>query len=110
MTTIIFFRDDNDNYIGFEASGHANYRRYGKDIVCASISVLLINLVNSVDELTTAKCSFDSDDNSGYMKFLIEDKNNTDVQLLFKSTLLGLNEIQENYSKYLKLTNRRYKP
>ena len=32
--------------------GHAGYAEKGKDIVCAAISVLYQNLVNSIDELS----------------------------------------------------------
>lgn len=110
MTTITFFRDEDDNFIGFEASGHAGYSKSGSDIVCSAISVILTTLINSVDELTDAVYKFKQDENTGYMKFLIEDKNSHDVQLLFKSSELGLTGVEENYSKYMKLTNRRYKP
>jgi len=108
MTTITFFKDDSDNFIGFEANGHAGYSKSGKDIVCSAISAITLNLVNSVDELTEARYSFEQNAITGYMKLLIEDNNSADVQLLFKSSQLGLISIQEDYSKYLKLTNRRY--
>jgi len=107
MTIVTFYHDEHDNYIGFEASGHSGYSKSGNDIVCAGISALLTTLVNSLDELTDAKLFFENDAKSGYMKLMVEDNNTEKVQLLFKSSQLGLNEIQENYSKYLKLTNRR---
>lgn len=108
MTIVTFYRDELDNYIGFEAEGHSGYSRSGKDIVCAGISAILTTLVNSLDELTEAKLQFEQNPKNGYMKLLVEDNNSEYVQLLFRSSHLGLNEIQENYSKYLKLTNRRY--
>ncbi len=110
MTEITFYRNDNDEYMGFECIGHSGYAKSGKDIVCASISALTINFVNSVDEFTSSKCDVDADEKSGYMKVTVNDSQNADVQLLFKSLRLGLNGVQESYSKYLKLTNRRYKP
>ena len=110
MTSITFYRDDNDKYFGFECMGHAGFSKFGKDIVCAAISTLTINFVNSVDELTGVKCEVENDEKAGYLKVMIKDYDNGNVQLLFKSLSLGLNGIQEDYSKYLKLTNRRCKP
>ena len=110
MTTITFIVDENDKYQGFEASGHAGYSRFGKDIVCAAVSALLETHVNSVDELTKAHSVFEADENTGYMKFTIKDYDNSDVQLLYKSLRLGLEGIEDSYPKNLKLTNRRCKP
>ena len=107
MTSITFYRDDDDKYFGFECMGHAGFSIFGKDIVCAAISTLTINFVNSVDELTDAECDVVSDSKTGSMSVTIKDYNNDEIQLLFKSLRLGLNAIQAEYPKYLKLTNRR---
>lgn len=110
MTNITFYRDEEDKYFGFECVGHAGFSKFGKDIVCAAISTLTINFVNSVDEFTNSQCETESEEKNGYLKVMIKDYNNEAVQLLFKSLSLGLNGIQEDFSKYLKLTNRRCKP
>ena len=41
------------------ATGHANYAEYGKDIVCASVSMLLQNLIKSIHDLTDDKIEYD---------------------------------------------------
>ena len=110
MTTVTFYRDEEDNIFGFEASGHADFAKPGKDIVCASISILTVNFVNSVEKLTDSSVDVISDNSTGYMKVTVKDYLNKDIKLLFESLRLGLNGIQENYSKNLKLTNRRCKP
>ena len=35
-----------------EVKGHAGYDEYGKDIVCAAVSVLTVNMANSVEKFT----------------------------------------------------------
>ena len=110
MTEVTFYRDFNDNFYGFECSGHSGFARSGKDIVCAGISALTINFVNSVDRLTDGEPEVESDEKSGYLKVTVKGYEDEKVKLLFSSLRLGLNDIQENYSKYLKLTNRRCKP
>lgn len=110
MTEIIFYHDYEENLTGFEANGHSGFSKAGKDIVCASISVLTINFVNSVDELTESQIEVETNEKTGYMKVMVKDFRDEKVKLLFESLRLGLNSIQESYPKYLKLTNRRCKP
>ncbi len=110
MTEITFYREADDMYYGFECKGHSGYAKQGKDIVCSAISVLTVNFINSVDELTESKCNIIEDSDSAYLKVTIKDYSNSNVQLLFNSLRLGLNGIQEDYSKYLKLTIRRCLP
>ena len=38
----------NGNYLEFVSKGHAGYAEEGQDIVCAAVSVLVINTVNSL--------------------------------------------------------------
>ncbi|MCI6715321.1 MAG: ribosomal-processing cysteine protease Prp, partial [Lachnospiraceae bacterium] len=42
MTKITFHTTKTGEYRGFTCEGHAGYADYGQDIVCASISVLVI--------------------------------------------------------------------
>ncbi|MFQ8841000.1 MAG: ribosomal-processing cysteine protease Prp [Clostridium fessum] len=35
-----------------EVNGHAGYDEYGKTIVCAAVSVLTVNMANSVEKFT----------------------------------------------------------
>ena len=107
MTEVTFYRDEENKIKGFEASGHAGFARYSKDIVCASISALTITFINSVESILNVVPDIVSDEKSGYMKVTIKEYNNEKVQLLFESLSLGLNGIQESYPKNLKLTNRR---
>lgn len=55
-------------YRGFSVSGHAGYENAGKDIICASVSALVINTVNAVDALTENVCACEQD-SSGSIKF-----------------------------------------
>ena len=38
----------NGSYVDFVSKGHAGYAEEGYDIVCAAVSVLIINTVNSI--------------------------------------------------------------
>ncbi len=51
MTRVIIRKSKNGEYKGFTCKGHSGFAARGEDIVCASISVLVINTVNSMEEL-----------------------------------------------------------
>ena len=42
----------NNSYVSFTSKGHAGYAEEGYDIICAAVSALIINTVNSLEQLT----------------------------------------------------------
>lgn len=52
MTKITFYQRVDGTFQGFHSQDHAGYSAEGQDIVCAAVSALVINFVNSLDELT----------------------------------------------------------
>ena len=48
MTKITIFRNQDQAFLGFDCLGHAGYAEEGEDIVCAGISALVINTINSL--------------------------------------------------------------
>jgi|UPI000496BFE5 uncharacterized protein YsxB (DUF464 family) len=93
-------------YKRIRCSGHAGYDEYGKDIVCAAVSVLVINTINSIDTFTDDTYSVDSDEESGMIDFRFTGSVSDQSNLLIDSLVLGLNEIQKQYGKeYFDFTN-----
>ncbi len=104
MTEISFYKDSEDQFTGFKCTGHSGYADEGSDIVCAAVSMLTFNFVNSVEKLLGVKTYVEQREEDAYLNVSIEDYNRSDVQLLFRSLLLGIEEIEKNYKKYLRLT------
>ncbi len=103
MINIIFYRKSDGTYKGFGMSGHAMFAKYGKDIVCSAVSVLAINTVNSVSELTNNKFDIEKS-KSGNLKFKFTSDPDEKGQLLLESLALGILGIEEEYgSKYLQV-------
>ena len=104
MTTITIIKSKSGNYKGMTCSGHAGYADAGSDIVCAAISMLVINTINSLDTLAGARMQVATDEEEGYIdcKFLSElDERGI---LLMDSLILGLNGTVDEYGKkFLKL-------
>jgi uncharacterized protein len=103
MINVKIYRNKSGEIYGFDASNH------GDKIVCAAVSILVMNTVNSIESFTEAKgiCAYNDDSEHGYLNFSIEsiksDISNKNANLLLNSLLLGLNSIQEEYGKHLKI-------
>ena len=92
--------------LGFDLSGHAGYADSGEDVVCAAVSVLVINTLNSLDRFTEDHFSIDTDEESGEIIFRFELFPSHDAKLLLDAMILGLSDMadDENYDEYIQLT------
>ncbi|MGN0242001.1 MAG: ribosomal-processing cysteine protease Prp [Candidatus Weimeria sp.] len=87
-----------DDYRSIESKGHAGFSSFGKDIVCAAVSVLVINTINSIDQFTDTHIELTGED-SGYLKAVFTDGCDEKAQVLMDSMVLGLTQIQKQYGK-----------
>ncbi len=91
-------------YNGLCVKGHAGFDEYGKDIVCAAVSVLVINTLNSIETFTQDVFELNTDEVSGLIEFEMVSKISKETRLLLDSLLLGLQGIESDYGKdYIKL-------
>ena len=51
-----FYRTESGTIHQFRITGHAGAGEYGEDIVCAAVSALSINAINSVSHLLALRC------------------------------------------------------
>lgn len=81
-------------------TGHADYDEYGKDIVCSSVSSIVITTVNGILEL-----------NPNYLE-VVEEKNKMIIQIkeedeigmkLIQNMISLLEELSRNYPKNIKV-------
>ena len=71
MIEITRIKNENGENIGFRCLGHAGFARRGKDIVCAAVSALILNTVNSIEAFTEDKFSCAQEEKSGLIEFII---------------------------------------
>lgn len=104
MTNITIYSTNNKN-IGIRIFGHANDNAVeGADIICAGISALAINFINSVDKFTTdEEYSLGMDEQSGLIDFKFEGIVSSKAQLLIDSLILGLVNLEQEYKDYIKV-------
>lgn len=106
MTEITIYKSKAGEYRKFTCDGHAAYADYGQDIVCAAISVLVINTVNALEEITKEPIQVTADEKAGRIicTFSRQSLSETSV-VLMDSLALGLSRIEEQYGKkHCKLT------
>jgi uncharacterized protein YsxB (DUF464 family) len=93
------------NLIGFDVSGHANYSIPGRDIVCASISTLTINTINSIYRLSQSELEYCNDDE--HTKYTILDVCDTPAEVLIKAAQIGYKSITDQYPDNVSYIERR---
>ena len=61
--------ESDGEYISVESNGHADYAEKGQDIICAAVSALIVNTVNSVETLTEDLIISEAGDGYVYFSF-----------------------------------------
>ena len=104
MIQITIFENQAKEYTAFRCIGHAGYAKSGEDIVCAAVSALVINTINSVEHLVSDEYDLTTEQESGLIDFSLQDGYSKESLLLIQSLVLGLQEIQKNYgTEYMML-------
>lgn len=105
MIKIAVYQNEKGSCVGFSALGHAGMSAEGQDIVCAAVSVLVINTVNAIEKFADDRTSLVSDDLEGLIEYKILGKPTKEASLLLDTMILGLQEIadDENYDEYIDL-------
>ncbi|MBR4513751.1 MAG: ribosomal-processing cysteine protease Prp [Lachnospiraceae bacterium] len=89
---------------GFVLSGHANYAKHGKDIVCAAVSMLAINTVNSIETLTEDEFEVEQGE-SGELSFRFTKEPSKEGQALLDALRIGLESVKAEYgSSYIEIS------
>lgn len=103
MVKVTIYKTGRHEYTGFDLTGHAGFDDPGRDIVCAAVSVLVINTINSIERFTDDKTSCISDEETGQIKFRFRQIPSHDASLLLDSMILGLEQIEDSseYEPYI---------
>ena len=105
MITAVIYKRSEDDIFGFRITGHAGYDRYGRDIICAAVSALSINTINSIEQFTRDR--FTAEQTDGDLKFKLVTNEAPETQLLLKAFILGLESVRETYGdRYIRIIIR----
>ena len=90
-----------DNLITIK--GHAGYDDKGKDIVCASVSSIVITTINAIIEINPDSIDYSDLDNEIIIRKLKEDET---VNKLLNNMVLLLENLEKDYKDYIKIIRR----
>lgn len=103
MIRVQFSLDSNQRITSFKITGHADSGPYGQDIVCAAVSALSISTINGLEQVVHAKPNLNQDNvNGGFLEVTKLDLGH-DSQILLRTLLNGLLDIQESYPKNIEV-------
>lgn len=97
----------NDKIVGVQLEGHAEYGRRGKDIVCSAVSILYINLVNSLESFTDDVMELNGSKKINFQNVILKNMPSKEAELLFRSFMLGITTVEQEYGKkYISIMNQ----
>ena len=103
MIRVRIDRNSRGQICGFTARNH------GAGIVCAAVSILVINTINSIEAFTEEAMSVDMppDGKNGYIQLRLPGieagGEGKEADLLLSSMLLGLNQIKGQYPSQINI-------
>lgn len=110
MTTVTIYKSSSGDYTGLTVNGHAGYAEAGNDIVCAAVSTLTINTINSIDQFTEDKVTVSQDEEQVVIEAGFSGKNGVlspEAVLLLQSFEMGVLELAKQYEEVQVLIKER---
>ena len=86
-----------------EVSGHANYDDYGKDIVCASVSSIVITTINGIIDIDDEAILYEEEKDKIKIEMKKEDKV---TKKLIDNMVFMLESLEKDYPKNIKILRR----
>ncbi|MDE5629988.1 MAG: ribosomal-processing cysteine protease Prp [Bacilli bacterium] len=80
--------------------GHADYEEYGKDIVCASCSSIVITSINAALRFDKSSLKYEESDGKIHIEIFSNDEF---VKIIIDNMLEMLNELALTYKKNIKI-------
>ena len=92
------FKKEQGQYKSFQIEGHAEYAEEGEDIICAAVSALVINTINSIEQFT--EDTFTCDCQDGMIKsWEFPSDVSEATALLMDSLRHGLQNVEKSYGE-----------
>lgn len=97
----------NHQVVSLTSSGHAGFRRKGKDIVCAAISVLMFTAIEGLRSVAKLdQLIFESDEKTAYMYLEIPlgltEEQSLKAGIILDTIIIGLQGIANDYPKNMR--------
>ncbi|NLM04641.1 MAG: ribosomal-processing cysteine protease Prp [Clostridiales bacterium] len=108
MVKIYIKRNKEKEIIEFTVLGHANTDEYGKDIVCAAVSVLSQTIILGLYDVIKIQVPYEIDE--GYLTCKIPtnltQRQREDINILLDTMFMGIKSIKESYDEYIDIHDK----
>ena len=94
---------NNNNIKKISILGHAMYDEYGKDIVCASVSTLVISTINNILSINDKTIKVEQNDSRIIIEYIFKDNI---IDILINNMISNLNTLANNYPKNIKIIDK----
>ncbi len=109
MIKVNLYHNNQGDLWHFNVSGHAEYADHGQDIVCAAVSMIVINTINSIMSFTNEPTELQEDPQDGLIDCIFPNikigQGSAEALLLLKSMTLGLQSVKQQYEQYIQINN-----
>ena len=95
----ITIHKNSDKYTSLSCIGHAGFSEAGTDIVCAAASVLVINTLNAIEQLTDTHIEETAVSKKGQLMVQFPEGTAGGSTLLMDAMMMGLLEIERQYGR-----------
>ena len=111
MTTIRISKE-NGKINSVYAYGHTDYDERYRDILCASISILIQTSGKAIERFVTDKVELVIDEKQPMYKIILprdlSEQLYSQAELILKTCILGLKDLASGYPKYIKVEVKNY--
>jgi uncharacterized protein YsxB (DUF464 family) len=108
MIRSIIWRDKQGQIRRFSVKGHAYAADPGEDVVCAAVSMLVLNGINAPERLLGVVLATEDDVSPGDVQIevpvLADQTADDNLQLLLEAMVFGLEQTAEIYPEFVKFT------
>lgn len=94
------YLENNSVISKLEITGHANFDKKGKDIVCSAVSAIGVGGINALTNIEDIEIII----KEGYILIDGSGLNDEYNQIVLKTMLTQLKTIEKSYSKYIKVS------
>jgi uncharacterized protein YsxB (DUF464 family) len=105
MTAVKIYRQ-NGRIKKVACDGHTDYGEEGEDIVCAALSSVVQTAILGLMRVAAINLDYKILDQSGSLEFTLPSLNESDRQnadMILETMLCGIADLNEGYSKFIKL-------
>ncbi len=98
MITVLFRRNKKGELVQFSSSGHADYDKKGKDIVCAGVSTLIQTAIIGLGDYLKLPLEIEREETS--LGCLLKEPT-PQSEVILETIRLGIKRIEQEYTSYL---------